>query len=784
MSGVRRIIRLLAMFLRDVVTRTSNGTHAPLIFGIALYTLVATGSVVETVGFAVVTGIHVWSGRRVIQRLAGQLREPFFVFGTGVLVATLLFTAFFQAFRTVWGGSALALVLLLTTGFFCRRQQSDAPIPLDWQFCLLFVAVLCRGLQGAYWVSAVACLGFAYHLSNRRLARLPGTSRRTIRFTIGVVGIALVVALRHIQSWWWFPTSNDASYFEALSTSLTQFGPTDHPGVAGGSVIGYHWFSYGWSGAVSDVANLLPWHSLAILTPFMMLLVGVSLIVALFVEFGVTPRTLLMVVVSVIALVSSATFTISAWFGNYWLLALILVVLIHLRRPDQGVPSVLLALLAVGAIFAKSTNLVPILLLLGLSVVALLAARRVRVAIRLGLPIVLASAMGYLYFSSGIGPQFVEKSSLLCGLPDLASCTAEGFGSNKKVVILAAILVVIGCAVGLKMKSIVLSLFAVFLGVGQLVVVVIFRPSDVPTYVTNSLSFLSTLAVGLVCATWMSRGLRDVDARLIVGSAAACFVGGFSMSSLEFVQRTTALDEKLPGFLDGLDRINQSSLVQGLSVAIGLFIVTYAFVFRRRDPLGFGLIVAVSILCFGVGQKIADDNSLYATGTENFVAAEENGSSMATDDLIEVAETVRKSTPTSYILSTNNFCCSGPNWLQEQLTSGGEWNPEIVARLGEGRYGGGNYLVQAFTQRRTLASGLRHVTTSVRSSESVIAKVNASLEFANAPTVIGMNTLCEMGANGAFINLALTQFDSWSGPGTVKAHVGDFVFVDFSACRQ
>lgn len=783
-SGQGGLIRLSSMSLRNVVTRAPKKPDAPLILGIALFALVATGSVIESIGFAVAVGVHVWSGRRIVRKLAVELRDPFFVLGAGILVSTLLFTAVAQALRSLEAGSTLALALLLIIGLLCRRREDDETIPIDWQLCLLFVAVLCRGLQGAYWASALACLIVTYLLGRTWLERKFAGSRRTITSIFFLVGTTLVVLVKNAQSWWWFPTSNDASYFEAISNIVTQFGPSEHPGVAGGSLIGYHWFSYGWSGAISDAVNLPPWHGLAILTPFVTLIVGASLIVAFFVEFGKTPSKVLAIVISIITLVSSATFTVSAWFGNYWLLALMLAVTMCLRRLGQRIPSVLLALLAAGTIFAKSTNIVVVLLLLGFGGVALFAVRRIRSAIQLGVPIVGVCILAYLYFSSGIGPQFVERSSLLCSAADLASCAAEGFSSNKRFVALAAILIVVGFGVGRVLKNAVLSLIAVSLGFGQLVVVIIFRPSDVPTYVTNSIFFVSTVIVGLIYFAYVSHDRSGSFQRSIAGSAGVLFVIGLLTSTWAFVRRTTELDDKFPGLLDRWDRVYSATGIWALTLVGGLVVVVYVVVFRRRDYLRLCVILVASILSFGCGQTVANNGLLYLTGSENFVAADGNSSAMATDDLIQVAEVVRTLTPASYILATNNFCCSGTSWLQEQLTSSGDWDPEKVGRLGESRYGGGNYLVQAFTQRRTLASGLRHLTTTIRSSTTVIAKVEASLRFANAPTDDGMNELCEMGAQGAVINLALTPFDDWSGPGSVKVHVGDFVFVDFPSCQR
>lgn len=72
--------------------------------------------------------------------------------------------------------------------------------------------------------------------------------------------------------------SVDMYFFEALSRGISQFGPAESILMSGGS-LRYHWFTYGWAGQLTDVADLTSFVALTRILPIVSL-IGVILLTA------------------------------------------------------------------------------------------------------------------------------------------------------------------------------------------------------------------------------------------------------------------------------------------------------------------------------------------------------------------------------------------------------------------------------------------------------------------------------------------------------------------------
>ena len=105
---------------------------------------------------------------------------------------------------------------------------------------------------------------------------------RVDRPSLVALVIALAASMRSYPLSWTGTLSTyhpDMLFFEALSTSLSHFGPSDSIFMAGAE-IRYHWLTYAWSGQVSQVVDAQPFLVLTRVLPVTALLGAVLICVA------------------------------------------------------------------------------------------------------------------------------------------------------------------------------------------------------------------------------------------------------------------------------------------------------------------------------------------------------------------------------------------------------------------------------------------------------------------------------------------------------------------------
>lgn len=761
--------------------------EAPLFFGVFLVAYFASSSLIDSFLFVSVITTQSWAGGRIVRRLAPEHHNPYFLLSLGLLVSSIIFTVAAQLLVHVRNGAFFACLIVAILGLCGRRRDTGPVIPVRTQVDLLMTILVIRGLQGAWW-AIVLTLGV---LAFRPLwLRIRGReSRSNVILLSGFLVICVITSfvIKRAQWWWWFPSSNDAGYFEALSTTLARFGPFEHPGLLGGSVIGYHWFAYGWVGAFSEVVTSPPWFGLAVYLPIVTLLIGVCLVYSIVEELKGGQEALASTTTSVMVFVPSATFIVSAWFGNLWVLAICVYIAEFVRLRSSRSPAAMIALLSVGAVFSKGTNLIVVILIAGLGSMVLTAQHKLRFAVHTIVSAGSISVAGYLYFTSGIGPRFIERVSLTCKLGEVVPCATDSIIANKSTLAIACLLVLLfGVAGGIQHHPFPKVLVFGVSG-SQILVVTLLRRSDVQEYLLQSLDFLGLVLIASASLMaiqgssfadpWSLRVVRSIIVGLLSGCLGASVI---FMSSVGFLneKNIVVVDQRLVLWMrEFFDKWWGPSV----AVAFIFFLLWWYQKDANKNLTQIGVLLSALFLSFGLGEGVAGSSLRYFAGPDAFIESDGNSAVMPSPDLVKVAEVVRTTTKFDYVLATNNFCCDGKSWLDNQLQEIRR-HPELESNSWPEKYGGANYLVPAVTQRRTLASGIKFTTASMPSN-SVIHMMRISLEFANSPSLETMAELCALGADGALINLGLTPSQEWTGPGVVRASDGDFVFVDFNHCR-
>lgn len=762
--------------------------ETPLFIGLGSIALAMSFSVTESVMFTALSVLVIWSGRGVVRLLVPTSLGPYLELALAILFSSLLATFLFQFARTTEFPVPLTVGGLVLVGVFgsLRKGPLVDRLDLDRQFDILAMVLLVRGLQGATWL--LGCVVVMY-LVRRVLRDGPVAPESDVLLWLGTcVVFAASLLLRHIQFWWWYPSSNDAQFFESMSHSLSNFGPFEHPGVLGNSLLGYHWFVYGWTGVISELVGAKTWHASTIFAPVLLTVVAIALIQALLSRVVSEDTKWIRYAATASVALYAPTFALSSWFGNLWILAIVVVVLARPKYELLSAP-MLVILLGVGAVFAKGTNVV---LLPIIAVVAFLAWRfssQRSENKRTLAALIAASAVGAVYFTSGIGSDFISSNRTICGVDQFFLCTRESLFQRVEPIVYAALLIGISSTHRAIARSRPLLASGSFFAIILLVAVAVFPVSgDFVNYLIHSLEFLVFITLVVVLSErvqevsnrgYLSRGLK------VLVSAAA--IAGFIGSIGEFASRTSAVRGFVTRYFSGqLERlvfnIYPAHWKAIATLLLLLAVVASAKLVRSNADGLRGLVGALVALTFVAGIAIGESSGRYWIGSDAFTQSEDNSAPMATDDLVAVADFVAKETASDFVLATNNFCCEGSEWVKFEVDEVLNDNQRLYESWPT-KFGGANYLIAAESERRMLVSGLRFVVPSLITDE-VVKKLKASVEFANSPSLQEMRELCDFGADGAVINLKLADVESWVGPGTIEFASGDFVFVNFRQCNN
>ncbi len=772
--------------LRESLERTLR--EIPLSVGLGLVALAMSFSLTESIKLTAIITLFVWSGRGVVRLLVPISLGSYFELALAILFSSLVSTLLFQFARTTEFREPLTVSALILLGVLGALRESRSVNRLDMgkQLDFIAMAMLVRGLQGATWL--LGCSVVLY-LFRRALNHVTDAPRPKGLLWLGIsIVLPGSFLLREIQRWWWYPSSNDAQFFEAMSKSLSIFGPFEHPGVLGNSLMGYHWFVYGWSGVITELVDAKKWNALTIYVPFLLSVIAIALIKALFAHFESNGIEWIQNVATTSVVLVAPTFALSSWFGNLWILAILVAALALPRYELQSAPMLVL-LLGIGAAFAKGTNVV---LLPVVGVVTWLAMKPTsqRSASKHNLvALVTASAVGAVYYTSGIGSDFVSSNRTICDFDQFLRCTRESVVQRLEPILFAGLLIWFAWtqrAIA-RSKSLIMagSYFSIIL-----IITVALSPvsGDFVNYLIYSLEFVVFAILIVVMSESVQEmsggGQRLCELKMAVGTT---FVVGIVGSLGEFVSATLAGRRFIGAYLGGqLERLVVDIYPAYWKITVSLLILLAVMAFGKRivskvDGLR-GLVGAVLAVSFATGLGIGESSARYWIGADAFTKSEDNSAPMATDDLVAVGIFVARTTARDYVLATNNFCCTGSGWVKFEVDEVLA-DPQKASQSWSTKFGGANYLVAAETQRRTLVSGLRFVV-SGQINEDVVKKLKASVDFANSPTVQKMMELCHFGADGAVINLKLADLELWDGPGTVEFASGNFVFINFRECNS
>lgn len=350
---------------------------APVVVGALLWPLLVVGGVdsAQAGRIAVVVGVQTLGGALLWRLVRGAVGVHLVeLVGMGLAVGTLL--------------SLLAQQVLRLT-------------PLEAQ---------------AWWLpaAAAALLGLVLGLvpATRRRLQL-GSDEPFGLDEAGGVGLGLGVGFLFVWLFWrahplawsgWWAYYTDIPYHEALATSVTTWGPGDNI-LAVGSQVRYHWFADAWAGTTTAAAGAGPFVVITRLLPLVALLGTVCLVWAWGRRLSDSRAVpLLAVVLTTVALNIGSALPVdvmhllpvspSLAMGSVWLLGAALVFTEFVAGRLGWIALLPLAVLAVGCVGGKTSNVPALLGGIGLTALACLLRPGVRARVWAAFGVVLVASAG------------------------------------------------------------------------------------------------------------------------------------------------------------------------------------------------------------------------------------------------------------------------------------------------------------------------------------------------------------------------------------------------------
>ncbi len=626
--------------------------------------------------------------------------------------------------------------------------------------------------------------------SNRQTNSL--TLAISVTALLSGAGISLVLRPAY---WWYYYQNGDASFFEAISWSYSEWGLFDGPGAAGNSIAGYHWFSYAFYGNLSHLASLGPWEALMKLgTPL-----NQVILTSLLVPQGQAQRKQ---VNSISWLVVSLCVTGLGWwrvdsasFGMLAGLALVNLAVAYSRIQHPRFRFVLLFFaVSLLTILSKATTGLVVGLVLLLFPIFQIVGQRKTFRFNSILPFIswiLASSFAYFVFFRGgnLADSLLSRGTGLLARASTFQAVNELL--PKKDLWVALFMLLLLTRLGTRRVTPFLpeirQLFFVFLALCPAILIA----SPIP----NSHFFVNSYFFYLIAITaWLiqlqSTHSEEINLQSTRIPRQYVFVALASLliSSIYRVglNRLDLAISRSTGRFGQVtwEILYSNGLLVALVIGLGFLLSQYRSSWKPGQLLGL-LLISSSVV---IGGWFDLARRTHEWGPSIYTSSEVNQAPFATSDLTDVGTYVRLNTDADVILATNDFCCSGMTWwnsIIDQLSQDSQGRSKGWSEItySEGKviptWGGDNYSASAVTRRRFVMLGLGFQTGQVNGpTPDQINRMNLSLQFANEPTQESLDGLKAYGATGFVVNLSLTNNRDWSEFAIEKFRSGNFLYLE------
>jgi hypothetical protein len=675
-------------------------------------------------------------------------------------------------------------VMVVVVNVFRRRKAATAAhgsqphdVPCGETIAIFVIAFLYLGrdfrwANTAFLGALLVMAGMAGRIRNR-----------TLRLAALSVGCSVVVLSAVLRGGLWWYVTNDHHWFEAIGDSVALFGPWDPLGINADIGLRYHFLTYLISTILGSVFSLEPF---LMLTRGLPVLIAVSIsatfwsILGSLIRAKIAPRLVGAALVPFLFNYSHAS--PSHTFGVLLLMLLMAVVLL-IPMAQSSIAQLLFGTASALALTLAKASVVPPAILGVVAVAALAKYRRRTVnGIWFTVAFLLVSVTYILWqlFSSRASDQL--ETGQLFGYALERSGDLKGLGYTRLGVI-SMLLVTSALFVPLILSWIVTKshkLGSVRSGHSERLVWFV----------------APTLAYGLALA--VLRGNHSigyfVTAALYVMAVPMILVivnlvENLSIEKSRWKSAVTVL--VIPLIVWAVQRLILPTINGGerFEVFLRSFVKTPWIVplvvvlishfasrgMSRKSPtLSASLVIAWSVIVF-VAPTLTSPYSL-EKGPD--ATASELASVIGSEDEIAVGEWLKSNLASSAVLATNHFCgeqCAGVGWFTRDVELPKKGFQFAATPT---QYGGANFFLAIYSQRRFLAQGTYHLLAAGSKPELLIERVDSSLDFIENPTALAHSRLRSLGATHVVVDKTVTLKRNWDPWGTQKYSNSTFVVLE------
>lgn len=492
--------------------------------------------------------------------------------------------------------------------------------------------------------------------------------------------------------------SDDQIYSEVMSNSLNKNGLTSNM-AAIGSEINYHWFSFAWSGALSELTNSPPFavtlHAVPLFCVFTtaLLIVSVSGYISSSRNAAILSICILLFGNSLPAFNNIPYYFVLSTSNIFSIVVFLVASIIFIEVVETWTPQIVFFLIATSIILTISKAPYMVVFNSGIFL-CVFGIKDKRILRRLvGLTAVLFSVFVVCYFwffqaswfnaKYTLSPSFVNAGGSIAIVPTLGVIF---FVCSRLSILHSAVIMV-------QNRWNVAVIFTVGVSISSLAAFFVDGKSSESHLLAPALTISAPLIANTLVLLW--KRLSAHRNSLIAVFALTFVIGGFFLIDINQLIRNHRLD------------LSQSDFVQlihpGLSAIVALLVCVLVFRSIRTNFVKFAMVLGFSVSSF-LG---------YLTHS-SLITQSIGRSDIATKDEIEIFEWIGLNTSSDSVLATNRFLC------RNELNCS---------------YDDSSQLLAAISRRSLFIEGPRFVSGGHPYAAWINERIELSLDFADNPTV-------------------------------------------------
>ena len=757
--------------------RTTEGVGSVGLLVVCLFLLACfTVNVATVVGMTLLLIGAYRVGRSLLRKLIsfGALPDLFIVVlstTVGLIVVSLVALVLLPVIDIQWSASLLFGVGILI-GLRAHLERITANrhqlfrlsslTSLRGCVALLFVTLvfLSRDFR---WANPAA-IGLAIALLALSI-KMTSTRLRVIGVAAG--GGVFVFGLTTRSEFWWFVT-NDHHWFEALAISTVDYGPWDSLGINMDVGLRYHFLAYLISGTLSKVLFLDPFISLTRVLPVLIALAVSATVISLLNGLGrFSSRSTTISAASIAFILNFSHASPSHTFSMLLLLLTLGMVIFGAFSSHWVLQSSSGVIWAIVLALAKASAVLPVLLgIVGLWVLDVFRKQRFNNFI-FSASFAIVSSMYVLWQIVSDRTSGQLQTGVLFGyayerMGDLQTLGYSKLGIASALLVTSSVFVPICISAFLPsdLKTTLqghkvverLRWFALPVSAFGILTAVLRGNFSIGYFVTAALYVMIIPALVVIC-----RVIDDATARWGSTRTILLFLSIPIAAQLLRLQIRPAFNGGSRSEIFARAVLYTSWILP--AAAIVVLCLTRIFWGNWKSLRLASLFV---IWSFGVLLMpfLVSPNTL-EKGPE--LKPEQKTEAIGSTDEISVGTWLRLNTSKDAVFATNHFCgapCAGSGWFERDLNlprTGYRLSPTPTA------YGGANFFLAIYSERRFLVQGPYHLLTSGVNAQLLKNRVETALEFAETSSQNSKVALLRLGATHMIVDRSVISRKHWPG---------------------